>query len=510
LEDYVKQLNVRMDTINKAHGEGQKTVRESNDLMKALRKEVAQLTDRAEGLTVDLKNNVEDLVGLLHKGDVRAQGLQDQIRNHQAHLHKHDADLHRHEEIKVNVGAFEIFQQEMADTVANLRERHKACEDDVAAKYEWTVNTTTQLNAKVDDHWERIMSKMETMAMDISQEIDEKCAKTLDSANTHTNAIAKKHRDKIAKIKDDLAKLSTFVDESNASHSAALQEAQRTLRRELGEAATAIHEAVKNLNDKQAATKAELTMTIERLNTFKEQSNAQFSEMGLQAQALNVHSQEGLAAVTRLINSLKEDQLRFKEKMAQHVSMLQHANTTNEETCHVLEQERKRFAIDNKMLTDRMNGVNEWTEEVDVKLLKLYRYVQPTRVEWRIQKVMKKKKELACPMLIKSPNFSIAGLKDLRFDFYPNGYYGLPQGTCCVRFYAPIGTNIKYECYFGTMLDGPHEWRSGEESLWNDHLFKEWDGEVAHNAVTIAIDILENLSEGEDGAVGGALKIDCE
>ena len=51
-------------------------------------------------------------------------------------------------------------------------------------------------------------------------------AKTLDSANTHTNAIAKKHRDKIAKIKDDLAKLSTFVDESNASHSAALQEAQ--------------------------------------------------------------------------------------------------------------------------------------------------------------------------------------------------------------------------------------------------------------------------------------------
>jgi len=145
-----------------------------------------------------------------------------------------------------------------------------------------------------------------------------------------------------------------------------------------------------------------------------------------------------------------------------------------------------------------------------VKLLKLYRYVQPTRVEWRIQKVMKKKKELACPMLIKSPNFSIAGLKDLRFDFYPNGYYGLPQGTCCVRFYAPIGTNIKYECYFGTMLDGPHEWRSGEESLWNDHLFKEWDGEVAHHAITIAVDILANLSEGEDGAVGGALKIDCE
>ena len=113
-------------------------------------------------------------------------------------------------------------------------------------------------------------------------------------------------------------------------------------------------------------------------------------------------------------------------------------------------------------------------------------------------------------MLIKSPLFSIAGLKDLRFDFYPNGYYGLPQGTCCVRFYAPIGTNIKYECYFGTMLDGPHEWKSGEESLWNDHLFKEWDGEIAHKSVTIVVDILANLSEGEGGAMGGVLKIDCE
>jgi hypothetical protein len=175
-----------------------------------------------------------------------------------------------------------------------------------------------------------------------------------------------------------------------------------------------------------------------------------------------------------------------------------------------LEQERKRFAIDNKMISDRVNLMNDWTEEVDTKLLKLYRYVQPTRVEWRIQKVMKKKKEMQPPMLLKSPTFSIAGLKDLRFDFYPNGYYGLPAGTSCVRFYAPIGTHIKYECWFGTLQDGPVEWKSGEQSLWNDHLFQNWDNEVTHNAIVIAVDILANLSEGEDGAVGGAFKMDCE
>ena len=36
---------------------------------------------------------------------------------------------------QVNVGAFEIFQHEMADTVKNLRQRHQDCEDLVAANH---------------------------------------------------------------------------------------------------------------------------------------------------------------------------------------------------------------------------------------------------------------------------------------------------------------------------------------------------------------------------------------
>merc|ERR1712072_34207 len=98
---------------------------------------------------------------------------------------------------------------------------------------------------------------------------------------------------------------------------------------ELSAAAAAIHDAIKNLK-KQAATKAELSLTVDRLNTLKEQCASQFSEITLQQQALNVHSQEGLAAVTRLVNSLKEDHLRYKEKMAGHVSLLQHQNQSND------------------------------------------------------------------------------------------------------------------------------------------------------------------------------------
>ena len=62
----------------------------------------------------------------------------------------------------------------------------------------------------------------------------------------------------------------------------------------------------------------------------------------------------------------------------------------------MLEQERKRFVIDNRMITDRMNNMNDWTEDVDKKLMKLYRYVQPTRCEWRIHKVRRRIRRSRC------------------------------------------------------------------------------------------------------------------
>ena len=56
------------------------------------------------------------------------------------------------------------------------------------------------------------MSKMDTLAADISNEIDEKCTDTLMRANSHTDSIAKKHRDKIAKIKVFLRSHQKFLN----------------------------------------------------------------------------------------------------------------------------------------------------------------------------------------------------------------------------------------------------------------------------------------------------------
>merc|ERR1712098_698553 len=193
--------------------------------------------------------------------------------------------------------------------------------------------------------------------------------------------------------------------------------------------------------------------------------------------------------------------------MAQHVNMLQHETANNAEGCHVLEQERKRIVIDNHITTEKITDVMDWRSDVDVKLDKLYRYVQPTKVDWRIHKVARKKKELAMPQLLKSQPFNIAGVKGLRFDWYPNGYYGLPAGTCCVRFYAPVGTHIRYECSLGGKTDPPREFKSGDEALWSDHLFTKWDDEVSKDSLVIAVEIIANLSEA-DGVSSGPLKLE--
>ena len=72
---------------------------------------------------------------------VRAQGLQDQIRNHQAHLHKHDEDLHRHESIKATASLL-FFARELLRLVHESQQLHRIKTSTKARV--WALNTETQ------------------------------------------------------------------------------------------------------------------------------------------------------------------------------------------------------------------------------------------------------------------------------------------------------------------------------------------------------------------------------
>merc|ERR1719181_66184 len=160
-------------------------------------------------------------------------------------------------------------------------------------------------------------------------------------------------------------------------------------------------------------TKSELNLTVDRLNELKEQCQLQFSENALKQQAAQVHSSEGLAAVTRLFNGLKDDHIRFKENMAGHVNMLQHENANNADGTHALELERKRLLIDHQKLASMYDShvqhMDQWTSDAEVKMDQLYRAVQPNKVEWRINKVGRKMKKFQSPMLTKGSLFISIG-----------------------------------------------------------------------------------------------------
>merc|ERR1712194_448910 len=99
-----------------------------------------------------------------------------------------------------------------------------------------------------------------------------------------------------------------------------------------------------------------------------------------------------------------------------------------------------------------------WSVEIDRKLRNLVQALEPTQVEWRIERVNKKLKEAQAGnnVLIRSEKFNLNSIPGMRMDFYPAGLNNrvYQEGVSCVRFYAPKGSHFKYELRVGRVGDG--------------------------------------------------------
>jgi len=515
LDDTGRGIHARMDVMAADHTKLGEQSHNSASICAEMQTEVDRLGRHVTSLMTELKNNTEDLITELTKADVRAQGIEDTLREHFKHLKTHDAEVQKLYNTKVDCGEYENYKQSMRETVERLDAEDARLSD-------WLTRLEADVNFRIPDLEQRAWLKIDTDVAQLRQDTEQAAAdfaaknaaeheEILRESRTRDDEITANLQRKTDKLKAAADKVLKEITNKAERDKLALAEVQRTLRLELSEAAGQIHEAIKNLNNKQEMTRAELTMTVERLNELKEQAQLQFSENALKQQAAQVHASEGLAAVTRLFNGLKDDHIRFKENMAGHVNMLQHENANNSDGTHALELERKRLLIDHQKLGQRyeqhVQHMDQWSSDVEVKMDQLYRAVQPNKVEWRLLKVSKKLKEFTQPMLIKSDPFAIAGLKGLRFDWYPNGYYGLPKRTCAVRFYAPAGAHIQYECKIGNHSDGIKTWKSGVDSLWVDTLFEKWEDEIKQDFIIISLEIVANLSDSGGEPVGSSLKL---
>jgi len=177
-----------------------------------------------------------------------------------------------------------------------------------------------------------------------------------------------------------------------------------------------------------------------------------------------------------------------------------------------LHRARDGLAEDYHEYVGDMDG---WSGDVRKKVERLFRSLEPTKVEWRIEKASQKIKKLVKPMTLRSDPFSISGIRDMRFDFYPNGHYNSPEGHAVLRIYAPAGTNIKYQSSLGRITDGAKEWQvdasAEQNTLWTDVLFTRWEEEIHESGdyIIIHFEIVVNHADADE-VLGQTLRIESQ
>lgn len=354
----------------------------------------------------------------------------------------------------------------------------------------------------------------------LQEELKERIDSTDRDLMQKDNAIHRRVDDTNTKFEDlnaekdaRIAALDKAVGDTAARLRAELRSEAERLRLSLDQEVARLDEEVDAGHKKHDITKAELNFCQQRVTEQREWSQKLFAERESATEAVQVEAVEGLKALNRMLHALKDDEVAFREKMANHIKSLQGDTQSHGEQISEHEQQRKRMRLDLDGLAEDyheyVGDMDGWSGDVRRKVEKLFRSMEPTKVEWRVEKISQKRQKVVKPMTIRSPAFNISGLKEIRFDWYPNGHYSSPENCGVLRIYAPAGTSIKYQCWCGHLTGGALEWQNGKDALWTDVIFENWENEIKHgDYIVLEFEVLANNQEGGDEVLGKTLRID--
>jgi len=127
--------------------------------------------------------------------------------------------------------------------------------------------------------------------------------------------------------------------------------------------------------------------------------------------------------------------------------------------------------------------------------LEVLNQVGVDRVEWQIRSVSKLRQTWPKGSSIFSPLFTAAGVRDILFEFYPNGS-AVTQGEGLCGFYirCPDGTSITVTLFVGKLRKGPISARFEHATGKGLPDFCELDKEIdpVSDSVTIGIELRNN------------------
>lgn len=293
-----------------------------------------------------------------------------------------------------------------------------------------------------------------------------------------------------------------IVEATCRVHSELRLEADRLRVDYEGEAAR-LDQDLGDLHTKNDLVKQEMNFCQSRLSELREWAQAQLTEASSALKTVEADAGEASHAAERMLGAMRDDHVAFREEVSKHIGVLQHDCSSHGDAVGVVETKNIKIRSDLDIVMKDYRAFSEdvegWAEDVRVKVERLYRAMEPARAEWRINKISEQLESMQRTMMIRSSSFNVAGLRNVKLEFYPFGTRDSEDGEAVLRVLVPRETRIRIQCRVGSIFRGPVECIPGEDSLWCDVVFTGWEGEIANDYkgdfLVVAFEILENYCE---------------
>jgi hypothetical protein len=385
-------------------------VEERNRMVQNLLKEMA---DADCAISKCLQENVERLDGRI---DNCCKDLESRFKTARDELAKVRTELVTKVDKDIQTLS-ETMQREFKDTHRDIQSRDKAIH-----------NRVDEISDKTELTFQGLQQRMEEMVRverarlgTIEREVFEGAAKMRSDFRNELERVRSDYEQDTAQMTEDLADLHTKFD----------------------------------------VTKQEINFFQSRLVEQRDWQQRHLTETTTAMKAAQVDSQEGLAAAQKMLHALRDDAVGFREKMAKYISLLQHSSDAQVNAVSSLEAHRSRMRLeldaiinDHKSYTGDMDG---WADDVRVKVERLFRAMEPARVEWRIPNAVQRLRSLKKPLAVKSPSCALKGLREAQMEFYPDGTNNSPHGKSILRLFFPPDAVVRFQCWIGILTDGSHE-----------------------------------------------------
>lgn len=522
-------------------------------------KRLKEFQEQVEEQFKEVDDQIQDLRNcddMLQREDVRQQGV----------LDKHLVELKRLNEVKVEQTVWKEHEDEMTERitkeVSDINTRITEVQEDLNAQiaearrvqkqnHNEISEIVTQHRQKDDEEQQRIETKFDEAIAEAAKRLVAVREEVLKDTATKVTALSDTTEAHFGAVKVEVANrdaaVNKRVDDLNGNCQTTfkalderLMEMVRVERARFGqiekdlvETTTKLRadcrmeiERVRSDYEKEAArldadlgdvhvkhdvTKQELQFQQSKLLELRDWAQRQLTETATATRAVQVDSQEGLSASTKMLHALRDDAVGFRDKMAKYVSLLQHSSDSQGEALTALEAHRGKIRCDlDLLITDHKSYTGDmdgWADDVRFKVERLFRAMEPARVEWKIFRAPKRAKDLKKPLGVKSQTFSLRALREVQLEFFPEGTHSSPEGKAILRIYLPKNVHVRYQMWVGFSTEGAMEIKPGG-SLSADMVIDDWRSQIQEDGtLPVAMEVLRDLAN-EDESLAREVRIE--